>query len=81
MIENILIQLAVDAAYNATIINNTWKSNINQVATIYGRIAYPPLLGTHILRNETHYMRIPTPDIPVKLTQTMRHVSLYTCFG
>ena len=32
------------------------------VATIYGRIAYPPLLGTHILRNETHYMRIPTPD-------------------
>ena len=51
------------------------------VVTIYGRIAYPPLLGTHILRNETHYMRIPTPDIPVKLTQTMRHVSLYTCFG
>ena len=45
------------------------------VATIYGRIAYPPLLGTHILRNETHYMRIPTPDIPVKPTQTMRHVS------
>ena len=33
------------------------------VATIYGRIANPPLIGTHILWNETHYMRIPTPDI------------------
>ena len=59
---------------NAGIINNTWKGIIDQVATIYGRIAYPLLIDSH-LWNETHYMRIPTPDIPVKLTQAMRHVS------